>query len=553
MKILFYLLVLVLPQFLLGQDFYLHLEGQNEEETKIITLLEYEKKHKSVALLLENQEQFYKKLVYSGYIDAALLSQKKTNDSSFVMRYALGVQLKYCKISCKKLNPVTRQLLAISQDTITLPTTELVQFLEKNLSNLEKNGYLLASLQLATLKKERDYLSATLEVELNQPRTLSGIEIIGYPTFPVGVRKAIFRNARKKVFNQANLDEIQQAFGKLLFVNQLKYPEILFTKDSTKVFVYLEKSKPNRFDGYIGFSNDKAQKLVFNGYLDLQLQNILNKGEYLNLYWKNDGNKQTTFQLGAELPYLMRSPLGIKTNLRLFKQDSLFQNTQLDLHLGYYFSYNTKLFAGLQQTTSVAIQKTNTLNVYDFSNSFITSSFDYLNPNLDSYLFREKTKIKAKIGFGSRTHLGKKEGQYFGQLEWSHHFQWGSRHSIMLKQHNYYLHSSTYISNELYRFGGIHSLRGFSENSLQANFFSGLMTEYRYLVASNLYVHSVFDYGIQQDKSTKLNTQLRGIGFGFGLLTKNVMLHFVYANGGNYEKFNNLNNSVVQISVNTKF
>ena len=133
MKILFYLLVLLLPQFLLGQDFYLHLEGQNEEETKILALFEYEKKHKSVALLIENQEQFYKKLIYSGYIDATLLSQKKSNDSSFVMQYALGVPLKYCKINCKKLNKATRQLLAISEDTITLPTPELVQFLEKYL------------------------------------------------------------------------------------------------------------------------------------------------------------------------------------------------------------------------------------------------------------------------------------------------------------------------------------------------------------------------------------------------------------------------------------
>ncbi|MCD8518567.1 MAG: hypothetical protein LRY32_02580, partial [Flavobacterium sp.] len=61
-------------------------------------------------------------------------------------------------------------------------------------------------------------------------------------------------------------------------MNQIKYPEILFTTDSAKIFVYVEKSKPNKFDGFIGFSNDDQSKLTFNGYLDLQLQNILNTG-----------------------------------------------------------------------------------------------------------------------------------------------------------------------------------------------------------------------------------------------------------------------------------
>jgi 1,2-phenylacetyl-CoA epoxidase PaaB subunit len=39
-----------------------------------------------------------------------------------------------------------------------------------------------------------------------------------------------------------------------------KYPETLFTKDSTKVYVYLEKQNSNNFDGFIGFNNNENQK-----------------------------------------------------------------------------------------------------------------------------------------------------------------------------------------------------------------------------------------------------------------------------------------------------
>ena len=104
------------------------------------------------------------------------------------------------------------------------------------------------------------------------------------------------------------------------FVSQIKYPEVLLTKDSTKVYLYLEKRKNNSFDGFLGFGNkETTQKLQFNGYLDLNLYNNLNSGERFNLYWKNDGNKQSTFNVNLDLAYIFKSPMALKTNLRIFK------------------------------------------------------------------------------------------------------------------------------------------------------------------------------------------------------------------------------------------
>ena len=107
--------------------------------------------------------------------------------------------------------------------------------------------------------------------------------------------------------------------------------------------------------------------------------------------------------------------------------------------------------------------------------------------------------------------------------------------------------------NELYRFGGINSIRGFNENSLQANAFSGIMAEYRYLVASNLYIHSITDYGYFQDKTANIEEKLLGLGFGFGLFTKNGLVNLIYANGSTSEQTIKLSNSIVHISFKTNF
>lgn len=553
MKLLFGFILFFCFQFSLGQNFYLTIEGTSEIEKKTIDSLQYESKHSTVALLLEEQKRFESKLTNQGFFDWLLLEQKKVNDSSFVFKYNLGNSVKSNTIYIDKLSAEEKSLLQLENDTLVIAISEIESFMKEKITLLEKKGYSLANLQLINQRKVDNNVFSELQLKLNSKRNITDIVIIGYDKFPTGIKKAITKKAKKATFNQDNLKQINDEFDKLQFVSQLKYPEILFTTDSTKIFVYLEKSKPNKFDGFIGFSNDDKSKLTFNGYLDLQLQNILNSGEKFNLYWKNDGNKQTSFNLGTELPYLFKTPIGIKANLRIFKQDSTFQNTITDLNLGYYFSYNTKAYLGYQKTNSVDIQNTNSFSLNDFTNTFLTSSFEHVTFSQDNFIFPERTKVFTKIGLGNRTISSSKSNQFFGQLEVSHHFELNQKNSILIKNQSYYLQSDDYIINELYRFGGINSIRGFNENSLQANVFSGIMAEYRYLAAPNLYIHTITDYGYFQDKTAAIDDKLLGLGFGFGLFTKNGLFNLIYANGSTSDQAIKLSNSIVHISFKTNF
>lgn len=529
------------------------MEGNSITETKTIDSIGYLKKHSTVASILEEQILFEQKLQQKGYFESELLLQSKVNDSSFYFKYHLKKQVKFIHIYIGVNSSDKKQLLAIESDTLRLPIDEVQSFMQTKITLLEKKGYSLAQLKLADYVQEKDYFQAKLILNLNKKRELTDIVIEGYDKFPSGIKKAIFKKAKRLDFNQDNVSKIFKDFSELRFVTQTKYPEILFTKDSTKVYVYLEKAKPNKFDGFIGFANDENSNLRFNGYLDLQLQNILNSGEKLSLFWKNDGQQQSSFNLGTEIPYMFKSPFGIKADLRIFKQDSTFQNTKTDLNLGYYFKYNSKVFLGYQKTTSVDIQNINSFSINDFTNTFITSTFDFVNFNNEDFIFPEKTRFNAKIGMGNRTISSSKTSQFFGQVNFSHNLYLNEKNIINIKNETFYLQSDDYVVNELYRFGGINSIRGFSENSLQANAYSGILTEYRYMMAPSIYVHSIIDYGYFQDKTSNLNNRLLGLGFGFGLFTKNGLFNFIYANGSTNEQTIKLSNSIVHVSFKTYF
>ena len=553
-RLLIFILFLQFGQTLSAQKLHLKAVGKTETETKIIDSIGYNPDHDNAQSIINESNSITTKLTKIGFIENEISENKKTNDSTFVFNYSLGRKTSSIQIYIGK-NEALRSLEIFDskKDTLEVLLSETENFMNQLLFKLEKKGYALSKLQLVNIRKNNDQLEAELLYTPEKKRQVNDIVINGYAKFPEGHKANIRRIYRNQVFNQENLKNLHADFEKFRFVKQTKYPEILFSKDSTKIYVYLEKTKANTFDGFIGFGNNEQRKLIFNGYLDLVLNNILNTGETFTLYWKSDGNEQKTFNAAIELPYIFKSPFGLKAQLNIFKQDSTFQNTKTAIDLGYFFNYNTRLYLGYQSTESSDIQNTNNALVSDYKNSFLTTNFEFYEFRPEDFLFPEKTKMSVKAGFGSRDSKFNKNSQFFLNIEASHSILLNKKNSFYIKTQSYYLGSEQYITNELYRFGGINSIRGFNENTLQANTFASMLTEYRYVLAPTIYAHTIIDYGYYQDETSKSKGSLLGLGFGFGLLTKNGLFNIIYANGSTGNDPVKLSNSIVHISFKTNF
>jgi hypothetical protein len=537
-----------------AQNQHLEIFSKSVLEKSTIDSIGYKKEHSNSKSVLEEVKSFSEKLSKIGFLETEIEQYSKPNDSTFLYQYKLGKKTAYIHIYIAENSEAKNlSLLDSKKDTLILPYEDLDSFLKKTLAKLEKKGFALSKLQLINLQKKSNYIKGELKVVLENKRNLDDIVIIGYAKFPESHKQNLRRIYKNKLFNQDNLKNIFSDVNKFRFVKQIKYPEILFTKDSTKVFVYLEKAKSNNFDGFIGFSNNDANKIIFNGYVDLILNNLINTGETFALYWKSDGNNQKTFNASIELPYIFKSPFGLKAQLNIFKQDSTFQNTKTAIDVGYFFNYNTRLYLGYQSAESSDIQNLNNASISDFTNSFVTTNFNFVDYKPEEFLFPEKTKIDIKAGIGSRKSKFNANDQFFLSFDLKHTLFLNEKNNFNIKSQNYYLKSEAYIVNELYRFGGINSIRGFNENSLQADLFTSLLTEYRYVIAPSLYVHTIIDYGYYQDTTNKNKGSLLGLGLGFGLVTKNGLFNLNYANGSTKNQAIKGSNSIVHVSFKTNF
>jgi len=547
-----FLFLLGCSNFLFAQNFYLKLKLQSEKEEQVIDSIGYQKQHSTPKSVTEQANRLSEQLSQIGYLQNRFTNPQKTNDSTFIFGVSLGTKTNFVKISTTK-TPVLKQMKLVENDTFVLYFSQLDNFMNSVIQKLEVSGHSMSKIKLSNFSFKNNYLETDLTEDISQKRTLDDIVIVGYEKFPKGHRQQIKRMYRKRVFNQKTLEELHQDVQKIAFVNTIKAPEILFTQDTTRVFLYLEKAKANNFDGYVGFTTNENDKVVFLGYLDFLLQNALNSGEKMKLYWKNDGNDQQTFDFFTEIPHIFNSSFALRGNLSIFKQDSTFQTTKTNFDLGYYFRYNTRTYIGYNSMTSNDIQRINSLNLNDIESKFFTTTLEYFDLNRNDFLFPEQRILNLKFGVGSRKSTFENNRQFSVQLSGFNNFYLNEKNIINLKTENYYLNSNYYVINELYRFGGINSVRGFNENMLQASFLSAIMMEYRYVLAPSLYAHSITDFGYFQDKSTDINQKIVGFGFGLGLLTNNGLFNIVYANGNTDKQEIKLSNSVVHLSFKAKF
>jgi hypothetical protein len=550
----------------MAQKIILKINGSSGPENKTIDSLNYNQIHKSLSSLEKEITLTSKKLEKLGYLEHDTKELHKKNDSTFTIEFQLKEQIKYSYIYIGK-NPKIKQLIEdqTKNDTLLLKYPETKAFLEETIHKLEQLGYPLAKVQLDNIKRKKNRLIADLAIQLNIQRTTNKIvlkfkeEEKKQKYFPSNYLTQINKKFNKKIFNQNTLREVKAEFEKYSFAKQTKPPELLFSKDSTVIYVYIEKRKSNSFDGYVGFGNDEEKKTTLNGYLDIQLTNLLNGGEDFYMYWKSDGNNQKTFRTGLTLNYLFKTPLGLNAQLKIFKQDSTFQNSKTILDINYLVDYKTKVYAGIESTVSSDIQNINNNTISDFKNQFITIGVNYQKNSPNTPFFPEKTKIDFRFGLGKRdvqntiTNTSDQK-QYFINLNLSHNFIINTKNSINLRNQNSYLKSNNYLTNELFRFGGLCSIRGFAENSLQGDMFTCLLTEYRYTINNTLQLHTILDFGLYQDKTISNYLNLtNSIGIGTSVFTKNGLVKLILTNGRALKNEFSLNSSILNISYNVKF
>lgn len=548
-----------------GQELYLKISGKTPTENKILEQIDYTEKFQDYLSLEKEVVSFLENIERKGFIESSIESFSKVNDSTYIAE--VNLKNTYSKIrihlpenfiderNYDELQFYTSEITTTYIETEFENIAYVLSYLNKLLTQV---GNTFATVQLKNISAQKDsenILLADVHIDKGELRRITKINIEGYENFPSSFLKHTIDLKPGQLFDEEKLLEKSLLLENLGFVKNIKPPEILFTEDETEVFLYLEKNNNNIFDGIIGFATDEESgNIEFNGYLNLVLSNNLNYGEKLIVNYKNDGNNQEQFFIRTELPFLFQSPFGLEAELSIFNRDTTFTSVEQSLLVNYQLNTKTKLFSGYKSFRSENLNnEAAAVNlIEDLTSRFGVIGFSYQQPQNNS-LFPYKTIINNTNEFGKRDIKGLNTNQIRTRLRGEHLFNLNFQNSIFIGGSMAALFSENYFINELFRFGGITSIRGFDENSIDASIYSVLNTEYRYLLSSDSYIHSILDFAYFENSALHIQGNLYSFGFGLGLQTKAGIFKLNIANGKQDSQSFRFSNTKIHLSLNAVF
>lgn len=281
---------------------------------------------------------------------------------------------------------------------------------------------------------------------------------------------------------------------------------------------------------------------------------MFNSFETVNIFWQRNPDKGQTFDLKSDVPYLFNSNIGTNINMNIYRQDSTFATVKILPSLYLHLSNRQKLgFRGTFETSSVI----DSLYVQgkDFGKKGIGVWYDFTEPS-EVELFLYKTRIRAEADYITTNYSKDNSTVAQNNLYFSgeHNFSLSGNHYLNLKAETALINSKNeLVANELLRFGGWNSFRGFNENALLADFYYFGTVEYRYLVGNQAYFDVFGQYGELDNKSLTVKPKLYSLGLGFNFFLPIGLMSFQISSGNEFGNPIKLGNTKIHWGILSRF
>ncbi|MBK9412465.1 MAG: BamA/TamA family outer membrane protein [Bacteroidetes bacterium] len=497
------------------------------------------KKYTDTLLLKEDIGQFVEKIRSHGFL-AASCDSIITKEESILIYFFLGERYLWTNV-----NPVNIDESFLSgtgiknkkKKSIPFNYVKISSWMETILKNCENNGYPFANVRLTNVQQVNNEYAADLELNKNKLVRIDSIIIKGNATIaPVYIYNYIDIK-EGSIYDESKLIRISTRLKELAFVTELKPNQLLFTENITKLYIYLDNKKASQFDGVIGFLPDENNegKLNLTGEVHLKLQNSLQRGEVIEFNWKQLPNKTQDLKIHLLYPFLLNTPFGIDGNLSIYRRDSTYTDVIKNLGIQYSISGNNYLKAfindkqsdlqsskGLENIT--VLPDYADISILSYGATFHFEKLDYrLNPKkgyaveFTGSTGNRKIKKNTDINPIAYDSLKLQSVTYEGAISADFYLSLGGKSVLNLGTKSGIVYNDRLFTNELFRIGGLKSLRGFDEESIYASTFSIGKIEYRFLLEQNSFLFAFINGAYYENKSRNFNLKDTPFGFGAGM------------------------------------
>lgn len=428
----------------------------------------------------------------------------------------------------------------ISQTPFT--PNELATTIRKIENAYLDNGYPFVRMKLNSHLWDGNQLNVTLDITTGKFDTWSKINVRGDSTISSKYISNLLNIRIGDPFSEKEVALVSSRINQVSFIKEIKPSEILFTNEGVELFLYLESVPISSANGIIGFQPDATtQKLSLTGDIHLKLMDVFHRGELLDLQWQSIRKETQSLDVKVNYPFLFNTSFGLDGTFNLYKRDSSFlelnstAGVQYFLKKGnflkvFYNNISSSVLSGGANNPSFSNLGSVKSNNYGISYTY--RQIDYVpNPSrglsflIESAAGTRKSQISdTSETLKATTFRGKVIGEIFIPIF--------KRHVIRINSSTEFYFADKIFENEVYRYGGLTSQRGFNEDALFATTKTTATVEYRFLLDKNSHVFAFYDQSwYENNAKTYYNDAPFGFGAGFAFSTNFGVFSISYALG----------------------
>ena len=417
-----------------------------------------------------------------------------------------------------------------------VPVDDYATAAERLVSRMENDGYPFAVVLLSPLSEpDSAGVVATLSVEPGPLVRYDSVIVKGTLAMRPRFVRAFLNWRPKRKYVERNAARIAQKMNGLPYATVTHEPGVEFVGDKACLYLFADKQKVNRFDGYLGLVpvSERTGRVMLTGEVNLMLQNVFKIGETLELRWQAPERRSQYLLANADFPYWFGTPFGLSGHFVLDKKDTSYLNMNYRIALTYSFLGSNSLQLYVDYTTSsilrpelVTAMEDDTLS-YDFRKPMYGIRLNYSRLD-DGIQPRSGIQLHADLAAGSRRILQNTAVEpevYDGlSLHTTHYRLQGDVTGFVPIRKRWgwvagvsggMLLGNQQIYNDLFRIGGTRTLQGFDEMSLYASSYLIAQTEFRFWFARYSYLNVFFNGAWYERKLS--SSYYYDFPFGFGL------------------------------------
>jgi outer membrane protein insertion porin family len=415
-----------------------------------------------------------------------------------------------------------------------LNTGSLNNDLTEILNLYEKKGYSFASINITGIEEYTSGSDTRLRIKIkideNERVKIDNIIIEGNTSTNSNVITREIDLGSGNTISKENLLEIKQRLENLGYFESVEQPKILKYKNSTVLLIRVKEGNTNTFDGILGYvpPAQNEETGYFTGLVNLSIRNLFGTGRRVEAKFQKEIKTTQELELKYLEPWVLGYPVNANFGFLQRVEDTVYIKRDIALKTEAMLSKKFSLSVIFAFERVIPTLYENQALVFDsrYLASGIEIKFDsrdYVYNPMHGLLYKTSYTVGQKKIYNTASFTGQDIPRDFtvqkGAVDLDFYHSFFKRQSSLISIHGIEIRSPRYESADLFRFGGIRSVRGYRDGQFLASRAGWSTVETRYSVTRRSFLFGFYDFGYYltpEDNITGLQKQ-EGFIFGYGL------------------------------------